>query len=278
MGCAAAARAALAAWCAAHGHPLRLLSYQGPQAPAHAVARLMRRWYTNRGEAGDRLIVPSFILGDPWATLRAAAVPYWTFFAVKPALDAFHTHLRDSAPYRAVDILLFQHGVRSLGIAEPDQRLAVARRYTPKARLLALDPRRSPHDIASLGRYAGAFKALPAARPLLVATVAGPRRGSPAATIGPELNRADASRGFSPCPRAALTPGTGSRGSTLARSGNGAGPDAACAASPRSGHRDASQVDPTTRARGHAPRGRGSSCNRLTWLRPTRPRARPRNG
>lgn len=156
--------AALAAWCAAHGHPLRLLSYQGPQAPAHAVARLMRRWYTSRGEAGDRLIVPSFILGDPWATLRAAAVPYWTFFAVKSALDAFHAHLQDSSAYRAVDILLFQHGVRSLGIAEPDQWLAVARRYTPRARLLALDPRRSPHDVASLGRYAGAFKALPAAR------------------------------------------------------------------------------------------------------------------
>ena len=74
------------------------------------------------------------------------------------------THLENSAPYRAVDILLFQHGVNSAGIAEPNQWLTLARRHAPDARLLALDPRRSPHDIASLGRYARQFKAMPPAR------------------------------------------------------------------------------------------------------------------
>ena len=34
----------------------------------------MRHWYTTRGEAGDRLLVPSFVLGDPWRTINAAAV------------------------------------------------------------------------------------------------------------------------------------------------------------------------------------------------------------
>jgi hypothetical protein len=155
--------ASVAAWCAAHGHPLVRLRYRGPQAPAHAVAVVQRNWYRDRGEPGDRLLVPSFVLGDPWRTIGAAAVPFWTFFAVRPALRALEAHLGAVDPYREVDVLLFQHGVRSDGIADPDEWLAVARRHGAVARLLALDPRRFPHDVASLGRYGRALAALPRA-------------------------------------------------------------------------------------------------------------------
>ena len=40
---------------------------------------------------------PSFVLGDPWRTISAAAVPYWTFFAVQPALRALEAHLAAAA-------------------------------------------------------------------------------------------------------------------------------------------------------------------------------------
>jgi hypothetical protein len=155
---------ALSTWCSAHGHPLVKLSYSGPQVPAHAVATVMRAWYAGRGEPADRLLVPSFILGDPWRTINAATVPFWTFFAVQPALQALEAHLEASAPYRMVDVLLFQHGVRSEGIAYPDQWLAAARRHGATARLLAVDRSRFPHDIASLGRYGRALADLPPAR------------------------------------------------------------------------------------------------------------------
>jgi hypothetical protein len=155
--------AAVAAWCTAHGHPLFRLRYNGPQAPAHAVAVVLRDWYRDRGEPGDRLLVPSFVLGDPWRTIGVAAVPFWTFFAVQPALDALDAHLAAVPPYREVDVLLFQHGVDSAGIAEPDEWLAVARRHGAAARLLAVDPRRVPHDVASLGRYGRALAGLPRA-------------------------------------------------------------------------------------------------------------------
>jgi hypothetical protein len=154
---------AVADWCAAHDHPLVRLRYTGPQAPAHAVAVVLRDWYRNRGEPGDRLLVPSFVLGDPWRTIGAAAVPFWTFFAVQPALRALDAHLAAVPPYRAVDVLLFQHGVESAGIATPDEWLATASRHGATARLLALDPRRFPHDVASLGRYGTALAALPRA-------------------------------------------------------------------------------------------------------------------
>lgn len=156
--------AAVAAWCRTHGHPLLRLTYSGPQAPAHAVATVMRHWYTRRGEPADRLLIPSFIVGDPWRTINAAAVPFWAFFSAQSALQALEAHLQVSAPYRIVDILQFQHGVRSEGIATPDQWLATARRYGATAQLLAVDPHRFPHDIASLGRYGRALVNLPPAR------------------------------------------------------------------------------------------------------------------
>jgi hypothetical protein len=106
-------RSSLSRWCAANGHPLIRLSYQGPQAPAHAVASALRRWYVARGEAADRLIVPSFVLADPWTAIATATVPFWGFFSVQPAVRALASHLEAADPYRAVDVLLFQHGVES---------------------------------------------------------------------------------------------------------------------------------------------------------------------
>jgi hypothetical protein len=156
--------AAVERWCAEHGHPLIRISYPDPQAPAHAVAGALRAWYRERGEPDDRLLVSSFVLADPWRTINAGVVPYWTFFSVQPALRAFAEHLRTTEPYRRIDIMLFQHGVWSAGIATPPEWLHTARTTGATARLLAQDPDRFPHDIASLGRYGRALAALPPAR------------------------------------------------------------------------------------------------------------------
>ncbi|MDQ4117767.1 MAG: hypothetical protein M3235_12500, partial [Actinomycetota bacterium] len=120
-------------------------------------------WYLGRGEPADRLLVPSFVLGDPWRTLTTASVPYWTFFSVQPALRALDDHLARTAPYRSVDVLLFQHGVESDGIATPEEWESTIRRHGTRPRLLALDRRRFPHDIAINARYARALDALPGA-------------------------------------------------------------------------------------------------------------------
>ena len=153
-------------WCAATGRPVVRVRYDGPQRPAHPVAVLLRRWYDRRGEDADRLVVPSFILADPWSTLAAAAVPFWTFFPVRAALRAFTEHLAAVPPYREIHILLFNHGVPSEGIAMPAQWLAAAARGSgARARLLAVRARRFPSDVGSLARYGPALAALAAAAP-----------------------------------------------------------------------------------------------------------------
>lgn len=155
---------AIERWCAEHDHPLVRLSYDGPQQASHPVAVLFRRWITDRGEPGDRLIVPSFILGDPWRTLNAAAVPYWTFFAVQPAVAALDQHLASVDRYRRVDVMMFQHGADSPGVATTDDFVRVIKRHGAEPNLIAVDPKRSPHDIASLGRYGPELDRLPRGR------------------------------------------------------------------------------------------------------------------
>lgn len=84
-----------------------------------------------RREEAARLLVSSFVLVDPWRTITTASVPYWTFFSVRPALDALDAHL-------------------AVAGAVPH--------------LTALDTNRFPHDIGLLGRYDSAIDQLPRAR------------------------------------------------------------------------------------------------------------------
>jgi hypothetical protein len=58
--------------------------------------------------------VSSFVLADPWRTINAGAVPFWTFFSVQPALRAFAAHLTAAEPYREVDVMLFSNRALAL--------------------------------------------------------------------------------------------------------------------------------------------------------------------
>jgi hypothetical protein len=144
-------------WAESAGHPVIRLRYDGPQEAADPVARTMRTWTRERGGAGDRLLVPSFVLGDPWRTIELGDVPFWTFFPVQPALDALRTHLATVEPYAAVDILLFEHGADSPGVARPEEWAQVVQEAGTEPRLLALRPDAFPHDIGALGRYGPAL-------------------------------------------------------------------------------------------------------------------------
>lgn len=156
--------AAVEAWCVAHDHPLVRVRYRGPQAPSHTVATMLRAWHRGRGETADRLVVPSFILVDPWRMINTASTPYWAFFSVQPALAGLDDHLSRSEPYREVAVIPFQHGEDSAGIATPDDWAAVIKRHGARPSFPGLRRSRFPHDIGYLGRYGTALEKLPSAR------------------------------------------------------------------------------------------------------------------
>lgn len=169
--------AAVQAWCAANGHPCVVLSFEGPQDAAAPVASVLREWTAERGGDADRLLVPSFVLGDPWRTIEIGRVPFWTFFPVEPAFESLDRHLAAAdPPYATVEVMLFQHGAHSPGVVMPDAAASLIRRHGARPRLVAVDPRRSPHDIGSLARYGPLLARVPEAalpfRRLPVATVA----------------------------------------------------------------------------------------------------------
>jgi hypothetical protein len=172
------------AWCAQRGYRYAEIGYDGPQIPAAAVATVMRDWYRARGEPATRLVVPCFVLGDPWQTICAAAVPYWLHFAVQPALRALDGYLDSAEPYRDVNMFLFEHGAESPGIARPVDFAHVVRRHGATAHFDGLDPQRFPHDIGTLGRYGRVFDQLPRAmEPWSPMTVEDALRGLAAAGI-----------------------------------------------------------------------------------------------
>jgi hypothetical protein len=144
--------------------PVAELGYGHPQHPAGPVAETLRSWYRDRVEPADRLVMTSFVLGDPWQVVNKALTPFWTFFPVQPALAALEDHLGRAEPYSDVHLFLFEHGVRSEGIATPEEFCAAVRRHGSRPHLEAVRPRLFPHDIGSLARYGPAFDAIPPAR------------------------------------------------------------------------------------------------------------------
>ena len=165
----------LTRWCEAASIPLITISYDGPQAPAAAVAETMRDWYRSRGEAADRLVVPSFVLGDPWNTVNAAAVPFWTFFAVQPARAALDDYLGQAEPYRDVHLFLFEHGVSLPGHRHPGR----LRRHRPPTRRRAASRGSGHEQVPARHRLAGPLRTgfpAAAAGAYAVVAAAGDRR------------------------------------------------------------------------------------------------------
>ena len=142
------------------------LTPPGPQAAAHPVATVFRDWYRRRGQADDQLLVPTFIVGDPWRTLitgRCRSGPS------SPSS-------RPSPPWRttwpAATRTPWSGCCSSSTVptppASPGPRTGrhTIEKYGARADFLGLDTDKFPHDIGFLGRYGPRLATLPRARRL----------------------------------------------------------------------------------------------------------------
>lgn len=145
---------------AEHGHPIQLISYPDPHALSAPIATLYHGWLTRAGTRADRLLVESFLLIDPVRTLRAGLVPLWTIFPVQSALTVAADHLAATPGFRQAHVGLFPHGVRSAGLAEPEQWRRRLGAHVRTVDLLGINPRRYPADFAALMRYGHALRHL----------------------------------------------------------------------------------------------------------------------
>jgi hypothetical protein len=156
-GSTAAFAEAVEAWAAEFGHPVWRVTTDDPQHFADRAAAVLADWV---GTARPRVLVESFIQVHPWHALRTRTVPYWTVFPVEHCADAAEHFLAGIDP-EVVDVVLFQHGAQSDGLATIDrwQRLtALGRR---PGTVIGTHERRFPSDFGALARTAGRLRRIP---------------------------------------------------------------------------------------------------------------------
>jgi hypothetical protein len=144
-----------------HGYRVQRLVYDQPEDLSPLVADLYRWWYAERGLPGDRLVIDSFMLLDPWWTLRTGAVPYWTVFPVQPSLDGLSRYLDGADPYDFMHLGLFCHGVDSVGMATAAQWRQILGRAKIDGSFAGVSPRRYPSDPRTFFGFQRALRAIP---------------------------------------------------------------------------------------------------------------------
>ncbi|GEC02368.1 hypothetical protein SSP24_00230 [Streptomyces spinoverrucosus] len=142
----------LRAFTGQHRLDTQLLRFDTPQRLSPAVADLYRSWYADRGLPTGRLLVESFLLLEPWWTLRTGSVPYWTVFGTEASRASLEAYLDASDPYDEIRILLFNHGTESIGLADAQDWRRTAARARKIGVLTGVDAVAYPRDFASFVR------------------------------------------------------------------------------------------------------------------------------
>jgi hypothetical protein len=149
------------------GHRVVRIIFDDPEDMSGVVAEFYRAWYRERGIAADRLVVESFILLDPLAALRTGSVPLWMVFNTEPSLKFVHRYLDGTDPFDQIYLMLFAHGVDSVGLPTIDEWRSVFQRARERGDFLGLDPNTFPAHFAHFARYSQALmKKVPARYPL----------------------------------------------------------------------------------------------------------------
>ncbi len=95
----------LTRFAASIGLPVHRALYTSPSTLGACVADLFRRWLRSGGTDGDRCVVESGRLLDPWQVLSGGVVPYWCETAARSDVEAAEWWLAGSETYDTVTVL-----------------------------------------------------------------------------------------------------------------------------------------------------------------------------
>ena len=119
----------VASFTAQHGFIVRRLTFQHPEDVSGLVADLYRQWYVRERQVDlmrhHQLFGETFILVEPWWTLRMGVVPYWVVFGIEDSRCNMEAELRRcrarGQPLHSASTTLFSHGIRSVGWASSER-------------------------------------------------------------------------------------------------------------------------------------------------------------
>jgi len=135
------------------GYRLRRVVFEEPEHPSPLVADLYRRWYAERGIPANRLLVESFAVMEPYRALRTGSVPFWMKFNTEPCLERVEEYLDGADPYDEIRLMLFSHGVESIGLASIERWREVLERARKHGSFVGVDEQKFPRDYATFVRY-----------------------------------------------------------------------------------------------------------------------------
>ena len=150
----------------AHGHRVVRITFDEPEDPSPLVADLYRWWYRARDMPANRLLVDCFILMDPRYTLRLGAVPFWMKFNTEVSARALERYLDEAEPYDEIHLMLFAHGVHSIGLTPIERWRALLRHARQRGCFVGVDEKAYPADFAVFARYHPALRKIPGRHPL----------------------------------------------------------------------------------------------------------------
>lgn len=61
-------------------------------------------------------MVESFIVMEPYWAVRTGSVPFWMVFNKQPSAEALEAYLEARDPFEEIYMMLFFHGVESIGL------------------------------------------------------------------------------------------------------------------------------------------------------------------
>ncbi len=148
------------------GYKVRRIVFREPEHLSPLVADLYRWWYRERRMRVNRLLVESFIVLDPYWAVRTGSAPFWCKFAMEPPLAFLEEYLDGAGPYDEIHMMLFSHGVDSVGLVPVERWREVLGRARRQGSFIGVDERRFPRDFATFVRYYEAIQKIPARYPI----------------------------------------------------------------------------------------------------------------
>jgi hypothetical protein len=148
-------------------YKIRRIVIPGPEEFSPFVADLHRWWYEQRRIPTSRLVVSSFVLMEPWWTLRTGSVPYWMVFNMNQSKEALERYLDRSGPWDDIHLMLFSNGVAgAVGLPSGEDWAKVLERARRNGEPAGVDLEAFPGDFAAFARYHRAIKRIPARYPM----------------------------------------------------------------------------------------------------------------
>ena len=145
---------------------MQRLIFDRPEDISPLVAVFYRNGNAKRGLPASRLLVSSFIVMEPWWTLRTGSVPFWMLFNKQPSAAALRNYLASRPAFREIYLTLFSHGVESAGLVSISEWRELLAYAQPPGDFLGVDESAYPRDFAVFVRYHLAAKRIAARYPM----------------------------------------------------------------------------------------------------------------